>query len=115
MSFILNEFEVETIAERLRGPDGVDVPNLAAGAATLARLVEWTNDNSDGWPYWRKPSAASAKLQTALANRVPVFGGFDVATPDVTERELKTWLAPIKAFLTRQGVEHSAIIVNPEV
>ena len=81
-----------------------EFPNLMRGAMVLHRLMVWTNNNSDGWPYWTKPGRASAKLQALVGDRRHRING------DITEQELRKALTPIKAFLTRQGINHSDII-----
>ena len=97
----MNEYEIE---DALRRFEPTETPNLATAAAALARLCLWTNRNSDGWPYWSKPIRASAKLQT-LINSVDRFDPVDAS-----DKELRAALSPIKAFLTRQGVDHSLVI-----
>ena len=95
----MNEYDVEDAVRSLTDTD--ETPNLATGALVLERLVNWTNSNSDGWPYWTKPSNAAAKLQELLQ-------AADRFNPkDCTEAELKKTLTPIKAFLTRQGADLS--------
>jgi hypothetical protein len=97
----MNEWDIE---EAIRRFDRPDTPNLGQGALILDRLMRWTNRNSDGWPYWSKPSNAARSLMKLLqaADRYdPV---------DVTPAELKKALSPIKAFLTRQGVSHDEIL-----
>lgn len=102
MSFILNEYDVAYAVERVAGRD--DLPNLRTAAATLARLVEWTNANSDGWAYWRKPAAASKQLQLEVDRRVLGLATWPTYMVDLTDRELKQALGHIKAFLTREKV-----------
>lgn len=101
----MSEYEVE---ETLHIFDGPATPNLAAGAMALARLVEWTNRNSDGWPYWPKPSRAAKSLMEALeAARKQYYAGREVE--DISAAELARVLRPIKAFLTRQGASHDVL------
>lgn len=100
----MNGAEVEQAAERF---DAEDTPNLFHGARVLERLMDWTDSNSDGWPYWQKPSNAANKLMDLIqaANRWdPV---------DITDAQLRAALSPIKAFLTKQGVEHGKILNAP--
>lgn len=113
MSFILNEYDVQHVATALARECG-PTPNLDAAAATLVKLVAWTNDNSDGWPYWRKPSRAAALLQTSLNRRVLHAYQTGDGIVDATPAEVRAWQKPIKSFLTSQGVDHAAIIVTPE-
>jgi hypothetical protein len=108
MAFILNEYEIENA--QLLAREERNRPRLQAAVLTLARLVEWTNNNSDGWAYWRKPVNASTKLQELVRARYARFNRED--TPDITLTELKAAETPIKAFLTRQGVDHSLVFPN---
>lgn len=101
MSMILNEYDVAFIVERLADED--DKPNLRSAAAILARLIEWTNANSDGWYYWRKPVAASKQLQGLLYDIV-LGPNTTFEMREITDRELKQALGHIKAFLTREKV-----------
>lgn len=105
MATWMNEYEIE---DALRMTAVEEVANLRKGAETLNRLKDWTNRNSDGWPYWSKPAKAAEKLMTALsaAQTASFRGGVE----DLTDAELKKLLTPIKSFLTRQGVDHSEVI-----
>jgi hypothetical protein len=97
--FILNEYEVE---DSVRRAVMRDMPVAEEGARRLRNLVDWTNANSDGWPYFRKPAAAAVTLQKALHARF--FAAHDkTIREDMTTAELNAALRPIKAFLTRQG------------
>jgi hypothetical protein len=100
MSNFLNEYDAAVIA---RDVDPHTRPNLAHAAVTLARLVDWTNRNSDGWPYWSKPRNASQKLADHLHREY--LGRYDGRTgDDITDAELAAGNRTVKAFLTRQGV-----------
>lgn len=100
----MNEYEVEGVVDRFTE----ETPNLRRGARILSRLVDWTNNNSDGWPYWQKPSNAASKLMDHLeaARR-------DYDAADITEAQLNKTLTPIKTFLTKQGVDHALILDDP--
>ena len=109
----MNEHEVAE-ARNLFDPE--DTPNLAQGAWVLGNLVAWTNRNSDGWPYWPKPSRAANSLMDLLrahtyAARFGHYQGTADELHDVTEAELAKALRPIKAFLTRQGVRDTALVL----
>ena len=108
MTFTLNEFEIETA--QLRAAEDFHRPNLQRAVLTLARLMEWTNDNSDGWAYWSKPVNASTRLQNAIYGRY--FGSmqFREDFPDISSAEYKAALTPIRKFLTLQGIDHVDII-----
>jgi hypothetical protein len=100
----MNEWEVEDAVERFTD----ETPNLHRGVGILSRLMRWTNNNSDGWPYWQKPSNAAGKLMDHLHAAMRSY-----AVKDITEAELKKALSPIKAFLTKQGVDHALILEEP--
>jgi len=102
----MNEYEVD---ECLRHFHPSEVPNLAKGAQVLASLVEWTNSNSDGWPYWRKPANAAKNLMDALHMATQAYYRGTMAQ-DMTDAQLAKVLSPIKAFLTRQGVDHASVL-----
>jgi hypothetical protein len=103
----MNEWDVEDALRYF----GDDTPNLRTGAIVLGHLVMWTNDNSDGWPYWHKPSRASQRLQDLLSGAMNDYRRGN-AVPDISDRTLRSALTPIKAFLTRQGVPHDQILVR---
>lgn len=107
MAFIFNQYEIED-AQREAAEDHFR-PNAQEAALTLVRLMEWTNNNSDGWAYWVKPSNASTKLQT-LVKRAYGYGGDP--DEDVSARELKAAYTPIRAFLTRNGTDHREVFMN---
>lgn len=91
----LNEHEIRT-AFRRYAPAGEDEV-LTAAATTLFNLMDWTNDHSDGWPYWRKPAHVSAKLQALI------YKG------KATAEEYKQALIPVKAFRTRQRADFEIV------
>jgi hypothetical protein len=92
----MNESEVEEAAGRY-----AEHPVLGPATATLAGLVEWTNANSDGWAYWRKPSNAASKLQDLIGG-YPEFRD-DFERKDATPERYKAALVPLKSFRTRMG------------
>ncbi len=73
-----------------------DDPILGPASRTLHNLMEWTDNNSDGWPYWPKPCRAAKRLQELFQLR---------RVDPVTVEEYKAALRPIKAFRTRQGAD----------
>lgn len=113
----MNDWDIE---RAVRLFNDVDSPNLFQGACTLLRLSEWADRNSDGWCYWPKPVRAAASLIDLLERKsrdyrddgnVSRAGESDVVWfTDATDAELSKALRPIKAFLTRQGVEHHEVI-----
>lgn len=92
----MNEYD---IADAVRRLDTDETPNLAAGARALDSLMNWANDNSDGWCYWPKPSRAAKSLMEMLS----AADRFD--PEDVTAADLTKALRPVKAFLTRQKAD----------
>lgn len=93
----MNEYDVQDAV--IRFATDSSTPNLGTVALALDRLVSWTNSNSDGWAYWPKPCRAAKSLQQLLQSA-------DRYDPqDVTEAEVRRALAPVRAFLTRQGAE----------
>lgn len=101
----MNEYEI-TEARELAAR--LELKNLHRGACVLANLRDWVNQNSDGWPYWHKPYRASAPLQVELQEmRISYYQSREVV--DLTDKELRKLLAPIKSFLTRQGVGHAEV------
>lgn len=78
-------------------------PNARKASIVLARLMDWTDENSDGWAYWNKPSNAAKRLQEYLSGwRKRYVDGDDT---DLTDAELTAMLKPVKAFYTRQHVD----------
>lgn len=99
-----NEYEIQGYLARFNYGD---TPNLNRASVTLYQLMQWTNQNSDGWAYWPKPCRAAKRLQEALYDAdLARWDGVE----DMSDADLKKALAPIKAFLTRQGVDHSEVI-----
>lgn len=104
-----NEFDIDTF---LRVFDDGSTPNLFRGAVVLNNLADWANDNSDGWAYWPKPCRSANRLIEILeiSQKAWFTGGF---ITDITEADLRMVLRPIKAFLTRCGVDHAASEIFP--
>jgi O-acetylhomoserine/O-acetylserine sulfhydrylase-like pyridoxal-dependent enzyme len=102
----MNQYEDEELPQFFG--DG-NTPNLATGAWILGNLMDWTNSNSDGWPYWTKPSRAAKRLMEALnLAKQAYYRGTMVG--DLTDAQLRAVLSPIKAFLTRQGVDAALVL-----
>jgi hypothetical protein len=88
----MNEYDVEDALARF-DPDVT--PNRVRAAENLARLVEWTNSNSDGWPYWTKPARAAAKVMDLLEGDGTWADRNRLESEDCTAAELAKALAPI--------------------
>ena len=98
----LNEYEVEEYHQRYA--NGPDTPkHIKAAIRSLSDLVEWTNSNSDGWPYWCKPAQAASKLCEVL-QRHHHYAWLGRGEP-VSLSDVKAALKPVKAFRTRQGAQ----------
>ena len=95
----MNEYEIEDAEQRYRTH-----PVLGPATRTLVNLVRWTNSNSDGWPYWRKPAQAAEKLMDLIqqGQRHEREAYQHPRTPDVTVAQYKAMLRPLKAFRTKQ-------------
>lgn len=105
----MNEHEIEEACAVL---DGAGTPHLAAAATTVHNLMTWTNQNSDGWPYWPDPSRAAAGLMDALHEALMSrWRGLDPV--DTTAAELARLQRPVRRFLTGRGVAHAAVIQPP--
>lgn len=95
----MNEYEIEAAFERRR-----DHPILGPATETLANLRDCANANSDGWAYWPKPARAAKRLMeliTGDGSWEAQFGDRE----DVTAAELTAAYKPIRAFLTRSGLQ----------
>ena len=104
----MNRYEVDDAAVDYR-----EHPVLGPATLTLYNLMAWTDDNSDGWPYWQKPSRAAKRLMEVIEGHKRRARRADPRdeTPPVTAADVRKAYTPIKAFLTRQGVESSEIVV----
>jgi hypothetical protein len=106
VSGYLNEYEVED-CRRIFTHLTHETPNLATGAQIIEALMHWTNSNSDGWAYWRKPRQAAARLVDVLDDRRREYlKGYQIL--DISDAELRQTLVPLKQFLTKQGVDYYA-------
>ncbi len=100
-----NEFDIEDGIRRF----GPSCHNLTMGVLILTRLMNWANRNSDGWADSPKPARSANKL-------MELMDGVDHWDPeDVTLGEIRRASAPIKGFLTRQGVDHDVIFSSDTV
>jgi hypothetical protein len=98
MATYMNDYDIARASELLR-----DDEVLAPAVRTLRSLQVWTNDNSDGWAYWVKPSRAAAQLQGLVADALTAYYRGDKHT--ATAADVKRALAPVKAFRTRQKAD----------
>lgn len=103
----LNEYEVEEAARLFK-----DHPVLGPATQTLVNLVDVANRYSDGWPYWKAPSKASAKLQTLIRTEVRQYrlGGRRSEEGVPTAADVKAAYRPIKSFLTRYQFTSDVVV-----
>ena len=99
----MNEYDIE-YAARQHGHH----PVLGPAIQTLRNLMDWTNQNSDGWAYWPKPVRAAKNLQALIQGDSPT-AFFDDYREDVTVEKYRAALKPIKAFRTRQGANFEIV------
>jgi hypothetical protein len=101
----LNDYEVED-AERVFHLDGHG--NLYRAASIVHALMDYANDNSDGWHSWQAPRKAAKKLieQVDYSRREYLHGRL---FGDINEADLKRLTTPVKAFLTRERVDHDSL------
>ena len=106
----MNDYDIADAYERFGADD--ERPNLAALARTLRYLETWTNQNSDGWSYWPKPSSAAKQCMKILDEQVRLrYRGFPENHADITPAEARAALRPIKAFRTRYGADFTIVSV----
>lgn len=100
----LNRWEIEERAQEFERH-----PVLGPATETLANLMEWTDRNSDGWPYWTKPSRAASKLMDLIEQAHRAAYRYDPDAPsghwEPTQAEINAATRPIKAFRTRHGAD----------
>lgn len=106
MTAWMNRYDIH---DRNAWAHSLALPNLKAAAKALRGLMEWTDDNGDGWPYWSKPSAAAGKLMDALEEKYVEWRN-GRALEDLTSSQFKKALAPVKSFLARQGADWREIL-----
>jgi len=87
-------------------------PVLGPATLTIQNLMRWTDENSDGWAYWPKPTRAAAKLMELIERDGTweyVSGG---DREDATVEEYRAALRPIKSFRTRQDADFVIVEVS---
>jgi hypothetical protein len=99
----MNEHEISESVERYWTH-----PVLGPATRTLYNLCQWTNRNSDGWPYWAKPRRAAGRLETLIRRDGTSRYLYD-DRDDATVDELKAALRPVKAFRTRHQADFEIV------
>lgn len=102
----MNDYDLDNAARRY---DPNVVPNRAKLTKVISRLMEWTNQNSDGWAYWPKPVRAAARAMELIESTTNPENERR-EREDASDAETASALRPIKSFLTRMGVDHSIIL-----
>ena len=102
----MNEYDIEDARE-----DFSNDPVYGPATATLYNLMNWTNNNSDGWAYWKKPLQAARGLMEFIEGEKGRRRNWRAEDPN--EREVraayKKSLSAIKAFKTRQGAKFEIV------
>jgi hypothetical protein len=104
----MNSYEVDEAAARF-----AEHRILGPATRTLADLRDVVDANSDGWPYWRKPANAAARLM-ALIEGDRSFDARYGDRDEVTDEQLVAAYRPLKAFRTRQGLDFPLHLPEPE-
>lgn len=108
----MNDYDIATA---LRRYNAYDTPNRRKVAVAVANLAEWTDQNSDGWPYWSKPARSAARAFDLLEGEGTNQSLHWLEDNDATDAEVTAALRPIKAFLTRQGIKDGLAILSAPV
>ncbi|AMM44250.1 hypothetical protein BJD78_gp80 [Arthrobacter phage KellEzio] len=106
----MNSDEIDDLQDYFRGPE---IPeNVRKAAAALQRLKDWTNENSDGWAYWKAPLTAANTLMARLMEAESAWrAGRPV--PYMTDDELYQLMGPIQSLLAQHAKKPSADILFP--
>lgn len=96
----MNDHDIQDAVFRF----GLCAPNRAHVARVVRNLSMWANENSDGWAYWPKPARAAAKAMEQIQSTTSMENVLQ-EQKDLTRAEALTAVRPIRAFLTRQGVD----------
>lgn len=105
----MNEYDIESAVLLWEREEAAATLRLARD---LQRLAEWANANSDGWHSWPKPCRAAKALQQRLQDAESQYrGGLDLAIIEADSANARSRvLAPVRAFLTRHGVQHTEVL-----
>lgn len=87
-------------------------PMAGALADNIAALADWANDNSDGWAHWPKPSRAAAGAMRLLFDLdADLRRAWSDKPADLTRADVTKALRPVRAFLTRHGVNPDDVLL----
>ena len=93
----LNEDDLQEAIFRF----GLCAPNRAHVARVVRNLASWANENSDGWAYWPAPRRAAANA----ISEIHAYTHVEMVAQeqkDISDRQVRTLLVPIKSFCTKQ-------------
>lgn len=90
----MNEAEIEWANQ-----NNHECPNVRKGVRLLYRLMQATNEQSDGWHSWPAPGRSAEKLTELLKTA----GNLSYGTRGtITADQLKKAIAPIRRMVTVQ-------------
>lgn len=102
----MNAYEIEE-AQRLFD-DSDTYPNLHVASLTLLALMDWADQNSDGWCVWPVPSRSSQALQQVLHEAMSARYTADPA--DITPEVLQAAVRPVRRFLATVGADCTEVL-----
>ena len=97
MTAHMNTYDLQDAVWRF----GLHVPNRAHVARVVRNLASWADENSDGWTYWPAPVRAAQKAIVEIQSTTHRENAAQEQT-DLTDRQVRSVLAPIKAFTTKE-------------
>lgn len=101
--YFMNEFDIQNAYNKYR-----DHATLGPAVESLANLMDWANNNSDGWAYWPKPARAAKNLMMLIQRQI-INDLRGVTGSGIHAAEVRKALVPIKAFRTRQGADFKVV------
>jgi hypothetical protein len=103
----LNSDEIDDLQDYFRGPE---IPeNVRKAASALQRLKDWTNENSDGWAYWKAPLKAAEPLMLRLMEAESAWRRMK-PVEDITEPRMDLFFKPIRDLLSNLGHDAESIL-----
>ena len=90
----MNRMEIEE-AEMLLGND----PLMGGAAKFLVSYMELIDNNSDGWPYWRKGTKCADTLSQILHDAIGAKRGFTNKYVAPTKKDIANAVGKIKKFI----------------
>lgn len=103
----MNSYEIDEAAARFRTH-----PVLGPATKTLANLRDAADRNSDGWAHWPKPARSAARL-IELIEGDGTWEARRGERSDATVAALRKAYSPIRAMLTRTGLQCELVQPDP--